>query len=274
MKSLWFPFSILFLFSFTQCKKLDSYPDKAHSDSTIIITHKGGGSFGPFQENTLNAAIYGFANSGGIEIDIQKSYSGTVWLFHDDYFLECNGKDKNRIPETSDEDLQTYINCQGNGYTLTKLEEIFQYHHQNKLKKYISLDVKSWLPSRHSYSTAYHVMLADKIVALINKYKMEDYAMVECETAVLLNRIKKGNKNIDCYLTTFGDLEKGATRALKAGYEGLSFKYDVNNPPSKELVDKVKNKGLKLQFWTIDERNDVIKALEYKPHFIQSDNIF
>jgi glycerophosphoryl diester phosphodiesterase len=217
--------------------------------------------------------MYGFANSGGIEIDIQKSYSGTLWLFHDSYYVECNGKDRNRIPESTDEELQTYINCQSNGYTLTKLEEIFQYHQQQKLDKHISLDIKSWLPSKHSYSTAYHVQLADKIVELVNRYQLENYVMVECETALLLNRIKKGNKNIDCYLTTFGDLQQGATRALKAGFEGLSFKYDVNNPPSKEMVEKVKNKGLKLQFWTVNDKNDIIKALEYKPDFIQSDYI-
>ena len=68
-------------------------------------------------------------------------------------------------------------------------------------------------------------------------------------------------------------MEEGAGRALKAGYEGLSFKYDVNNPPSKERIDKVKRKGLKLQFWTIDNKNDILKAIELKPDYIQTDNV-
>ena len=102
---------------------------------------------------------------------------------------------------------------------------------------------------------------------------MEKFVVVECENSSFLNRVKKRNRQIECYLTTFGDLEKGAKRALKADYTGLSFEFEATNPPSEALVERVKSKGLKLQFWTVDTVQEIEKALTYRPYTIQSDNL-
>jgi hypothetical protein len=90
---------------------------------------------------------------------------------------------------------------------------------------------------------------------------------------MFLNRIRKKEKRILCYLTTFGDLEEGARKALKAGYAGISFEYDVNNPPAFARIESVKKKGLKIQFWVINKKEDIDKALELKPEIIQPDNV-
>ncbi|HYG39011.1 MAG TPA: glycerophosphodiester phosphodiesterase [Cytophagales bacterium] len=263
--------SLLLLFS---CLDLDSFPDRPYLDNeTLMLAHRAGGDkpYGPFPENTYEAAVYGFAHADGIEVDVQKSLNGTLWLFHDSFLLECNGKDKNRIPEKTDEEIRSFMVCKG--VEMATLEEILNYHRENSLNKIITLDVKSWLPSKNSYSTSYLTQVADKIAKLVKKYDMADYVIVECETALFLNRIRKNNKKILCYLTTFGDLEEGATKALKAGYAGISFEYDVKNPPSIERIEKVKSKGIKIQFWVINDKKDFERALALKPEFIQTDNV-
>jgi glycerophosphoryl diester phosphodiesterase len=262
-------FSVLFL---SGCKNSGSVNIRpaAVPDSTALLCHKGGGS-GPFQQNTLEGVIYGYEHLDGVEIDIQKSLSGTLWLFHDEYFTECDG-DKNRIPERTDEEIAAYVACQGNGFHLTKLEEIFDHHRKNKINKKISLDIKSWLPSKNSFTPAYLISLADHITDLISQYGMTDYVMVECENAAFLNRVKKKNPGVPCYLTTFGDFNDGMHKAYKAGYEGLSFKYHPENPPTAQMMNELRSKGLKIQFWTINDKDQIFEALKLKPDFLQTDN--
>ena len=265
--------AILFIILYS-CRDLESYSDNPYPDkSTLILAHRAGGDapYGLYEENTLEAAIFGFDNADGIEVDVQKSLDGTLWLFHDSYLTECNGKDKNRIPEKRDEAIRKYMECKGD--KLATLEEVFKFHRENNLDKLITLDVKSWLPSKNSYSTSYLIQVADRIHKLVKKYQMQDYVLAECENAMFLNRIRKNDRRIRCYLTTFKDLEEGARKALKAGYTGISLEYDLNNPPSLERINKVKKKGLKIQFWVINNKEDIDKALELKPEIIQTDNV-
>jgi glycerophosphoryl diester phosphodiesterase len=253
---------------------LDAFPDQSYTKyETLIFAHRAGGDapYGPFEENTMEAAIYGFTNADGIEVDVQKSLSGTLWLFHDSYLVECDGKDKNRIPEKTDDEIRSYMSCKGD--QLSTLEDIFKYHRENSLTKFITLDVKSWLPSKNSYSTSYLIQVADKISELVNQYQMQEYVLVECENALFLNRVRKKNKRIQLYLTTFGDLEEGARKALKAGYDGISYEFDVTNPPSISRIERVKNKGVRIQFWVINNKQDIELALKFKPEIIQTDNV-
>jgi glycerophosphoryl diester phosphodiesterase len=156
---------------------------------------------------------------------------------------------------------------------MTKLEEIFEHHRRNKINKIISLDIKSWLPTKNSFTQAYLISLADNIADLIIQYEMTEYVLVECENAMFLNRVKKNSAAIPCYLATYGDFNKGMQRALKAGYEGLSFKYDSNTPPSQDMMDELHRKGLKIQFWTIDEKLEITEALKLKPDYLQTNNV-
>lgn len=264
--------STLFLF---HCRDLNHFPDNPIPyTGTKILAHKAGGEkpYSPWQDNTLEAAVYGYSNLDGIEIDVQKSRSNTLWLFHDGFLPECNGESKRRITGKTDLEIEQYIQCRGGGFKISKLEEIFQYHRQQNLDKKISLDVKSWLPTLYSNTPKYHKDLALEIVQLVHRYQMEGYVMVECENAYLLNLIRK-NSRIECYLTTFGDFEEGARKALKFKYAGISFSYDANNPISKEDIQRIRNKGLKIQLWTINSKDEIIKAMLLEPDYIQTDNV-
>ncbi len=97
--------------------------------------------------------------------------------------------------------------------------------------------------------------------------------MVECETATFLNFIKKRSDKIETYLSTWGDFERGMMLALESGYTGISFQYKYDEEITKEHVQLLHKKGLKIQLWTVNDENDILEAISLNPDFIQTDNI-
>ena len=53
--------------------------------------HRGNGFNTDFIPNTLPAAEYGLSVMDGIELDIQISEDGTLWLDHDNEVHDCDG---------------------------------------------------------------------------------------------------------------------------------------------------------------------------------------
>jgi len=268
-------FLISCAFLFSGCKDFEKFKDDPIPyTGTKILAHKGGGSppYTNYPDNTMEAVIFGFANADGIEIDVQKSRGNTLWLFHNGFLPPCNGNDKERISGKYDSEIEEHIRCVGGGFNIDQLEEVFIYHRNHKLDKKISLDVKSWLPTLHSNSPKYHTYLAYRLIALVFHYNMMDHVMVECENTYFLN-ILKDKGNLQCYLTTFGDFEEGARKALKNDYAGISYSYYVNDPLSKEDIQKLRKKGLRIQLWTINSKDEILKAMALEPDYIQTDNV-
>jgi glycerophosphoryl diester phosphodiesterase len=264
--------SVFFLWS---CRDVDDFKDNPVPYSgTKILAHKGGGSppYTSYPDNTMEAVIFGFSNTDGIEIDVQKSRANTLWLFHNGFLPPCNGNDKERISRKFDSEIEEYIQCIGGGFKIDQLEEVFAYHRAQKLNKKISLDVKSWLPSLHSNSPKYHTDLAYRLLFMVYQYGMKEYIMVECENTYFLN-ILKDKGDLECYLTTFGDFEEGARKALKFDYAGISYEYHVNDPLSREDIQKIRKKGLRIQLWTVNSKEDILKAMDLQPDYIQTDNV-
>ncbi len=247
------------------------YPDKTTPyKGTMVLAHKaGGGHTNPYKENTLEAAIYAFAHLDGIETDIQKSRDGTLWLYHNEVIQNTEGKDK-RIPGLTDEEIKDII--KKNGLQLNTLEEVLKWKQDHHNLEFISLDIKSWLPTRYSNTQGYLIELADEICRLSRKYDCGETLLAECENAVCLQRIKEGDPSISCYLCAYGDYDKGAYRALKAGFTGLSFKYSDGNI-TKEQIDELHSKGLRIQLWTINDKLSIEQAMKLSPDFIQTDNV-
>lgn len=78
---------------------------------------------------------------------------------------------------------------------------------------------------------------------------------------------------IETYLTSFGDFELGISRALDAGFSGISFKYKFKEPILKEQIDLLHRKGLKIHLWTVNDTNDIKEAISLNPDFIQTDSL-
>ncbi|MBN2612152.1 MAG: hypothetical protein JXB00_11395 [Bacteroidales bacterium] len=117
-------------------------------------------------------------------------------------------------------------------------------------------------------------IIAEQIVFLADKYQLHDNILVESEVASFLNYLKKKSKNqIACYLTTLGDFERGMLLALKAGYEGISFKYNFKEIITADHIRLLHKKGVKIQLWTLNDETIINEALLLNPDFIITDNI-
>jgi glycerophosphoryl diester phosphodiesterase len=268
------PYFLLFFFFFlfSHCTKDQAITPPITNVTTRFIGHKAGGK-GMYLENTLEAAELCFTKMDGIEIDLQLSRSGTIWLFHDEYFDSCDINKLGRIPAYTDQELSEHMACIGLDYHLSKLEDIFVYHRANNLDKKISLDVKSWLPTKYSDAPSYLYRLAAEVIRLTKKYNMGEYLFVECEAAFFLDQLNQSNLGFSCFLVSFGDFYKAIAKANKANYAGLSFKYSPDKPLTEKDVSTLHKQGLKIQYWTLNEVEEMNWAVGLGVDYIQTDNI-
>ncbi len=272
-----FPLFCLIFFNLLSCEKIKYYPDKAYLEvETKILAHKtGGGETTPFQENSLEAAGNSFSVLDGIECDIQISKDRTLWLSHNPDLSDCGGTAYRCFAETTDNQIVKLDSCNGNSHNFTRLEDIFAFMSANYPEKYISLDVKAWIPCGTTSIDVPGVMnvIADEVYRLTVKYNLQNHVMAESETASFLNYLKKHSSGIECYLTSLGDFERAMQLTLESGYSGISFKYKFKEELNTEHIKLLRRKGLKIQLWTVDSVNNIEEAISINPDFIQTDNL-
>lgn len=269
-------FVIILILTALGCEKIYYYPDKPLENvSTLFLAHRGSGNPG-LERNNIEAAMYGLKRVSGIEIDIQISKDRTIWLSHDAGLQDCKGKKLPCFPEAYDHEIMDIDSCLGEAYTFTKLDEVLKLVSDSFPDSYISLDVKAWYPCRLTSLEITGIMkvIAEQIVFLADMYQLQDNILVESEVASFLNYLKKKSRNrIACYLTTLGDFERGMLLVLKAGYEGISFKYNFNEMITADHINLLHKKGIKIQLWTLNDEDIINEALLLKPDFIITDNI-
>lgn len=199
-------FLLLFLLLNSGCEKINYYPDKPNFFyKTFTLAHRGGGN-DTLRENTLNACKFALARTDGIEVDIQISKDRTIWLSHYPIVIGCNGEQKCFI-ETSDSEIEQIKLCSGKDVSYTKLEDVMKYMYENSIYKYISIDLKGWMPCHISTLDIEGDMRleGELVVMLGEKYNLAPYLLFETNIMTVLNWVKKKNKNVSAYITSFGD---------------------------------------------------------------------
>jgi glycerophosphoryl diester phosphodiesterase len=265
-------FSIILIVACISCERVEYYPDKPIIDhTTYVLAHQGGGFFDA--GNTMEACVHGLSILDGIEVDIQKSLDNNIWLSHSTNILPCGSFPDLCFASLPSSSIIEIDSCLGNTINYTQLETVFEFMSTHHPQKFISLDVKAWGPCGVSLNVTKDMnALAQRIIELTAKYHMENKVMVESQTGDFLYYMKKHCTFIETYLTTFGDLELGISRALDAGYSGVSFQYNVKEAVVKEQIDLMHRKGLKIQLWTLEEASQLEEAIALNPDFVQTDS--
>ncbi len=246
-----------------------------------ILAHRGSGTImqiigkDTIIENTIAAAKYGFDNFDGIEIDIQMSKSGTIWLYHNSDLY--NNDTQKCILNSTDEEIITLNKDLPKWKQLCTLEDVFVYHSLLNKDKYISLDVKGYFNATclegRNISNEYQQNIADEIIRLAKKYKLENSVMIETDYKEVLDHITDNYDTLKCYFLAYRDFNKKLQEAIDCNYDGLSFSIK-DTSLNKANIKKLHNKGLTIQIWTIRNNKEKQKALDLGADFIQSDVIF
>lgn len=266
--------TLVIILNLSACNKIYYYPDKDLGKvKTVVLAHTAGGNY-PFKKYSMNEIKYTLSIMEGIEVDVQLSANSTVWLGHDSDLPSCGSNKEKCFRVTTDAEIVQLDSCLGQGTDFTRLEDVFKYMSENYPYKYISIDVKAMNPCNLSDLNVLNDMniIADGIIKLKYKYKLI-YVMVESQTATFLKYIKDNGFGIECYLTTWGDFERGMLITLKKKLHGISFKYKFKELITADHVYLLHKKGIKIQLWVVNTPSDIEEAISLNPDFIQTDNI-
>lgn len=264
--------TLVFFTALLGCERVEYYPDKpVEFIKTYWFAHKGGGFYDV--GDTFDACKYGLERMDGIEIDLQRSTNNTIYLSHSAFTPPCDEQAYLCIPGSTDASIEQINACLPTEINVPTLALIFDYVSKNYPDKSISLDVKAWSPCGGGTNVIKQMNeMGEEIIRLVKLYRLENRVMVESEVGDFLYYIKEHTNDIETYLVTLGDFELGTSRALAAGFSGISFQYGTKEPLTKEKVDLLHRKGLRIIIWTIDDENIFPEVSALGVDYIQTNN--
>lgn len=251
------------------CEKILYTPDNPFSGlHTRVLMHRGNGFNTAFHENTLPAAEYGLSVLDGIELDIQLSRDGTLWLDHSNEVLDCDGNSIGCFMTMTDDEILAAAEC-GDTLRYHPLESVFALMVSKYPDSYISLDIKSqYCEIKNTIETMR--LMAESVLALVDKYKMQGKVLVESNSVEFLQELANQSSVGQC-VVSLGDVDEGLANAAYVKARGISLEYGVEEVNT-EVVELVHNKGFGLILWVINEPDDIRDTWSYQPDFIETDN--
>ncbi len=260
---------VLLMFLFGNCEKINYSVDNPIAGlPTSVLMHYGCGDNPDFIPNTLAAAKYGLSVLDGIELDIQVSKDGTLWLDHDNEVRDCDGNIVGCFQEMTDDEIIAYGTC-SDTVKYNTVESVFEFMSNEYPESIISLDVKG------QYCEIFNTpeimkKMAEELTQLVVKYKMENKVLVESSSLAFLDQLSN-QKGIGQCVISMGDIDKGIADAGATKAKGISLKYGKEELNA-DVVSLIHKKGYGLIVWVINEPGDIIDVWNSKPDFIETDN--
>ena len=253
----------------TSCEKIVYENDNPFFGlNTRVLMHRGSGNNDTIRENTFEAAQYGLSLLDGIELDIQLSKNGTIWLDHDNEVIDCNGIVVGCFQELTDEQIRDASICNGeNRYN--KLEPVFQLMESQYPRSFISLDVKGQYCDILNTPETMRIF-ADQIQDLVNRYNMRNRVLVESSSINFLDEIS-GKEGVGQFYINLEDIDKGIANAKATDARGISQKFEAEEYDN-STVEFIRNNGLGTLIWIVNDSTDIRAVWETAPDFIQTDN--
>lgn len=262
----------LIIFLVLGCKKLIYYPDVIMDiQDTQFIAHRGGRT-SLQRENTLIGIKAALKLNEGVEIDVQISKDESIWLSHSEIVKGCNTTLK-CFPETRDLEIRGIMTCNGLDISYTQLDSVFKYLADSCPNKIICIDLKGWIPCSGNSLDIEGMMRRESeiIINLANLYGITKNVFFEIEPTTVLDYIKSKKTNVKTYVISYGHFEREMLIALKQGYSGISYKNNIGEVLTKEKIDLIHRKGLKIIVWNLNSKDEIKELKEIGVDYIQMD---
>lgn len=256
------------------CEK--NSPNLTNPESKIL-GHRAYGIKGyndTIMDNTLHAITKALKIADGVEIDIQMSKEGTIWVYHDTRILDRDSN-INYIPHLTNDEVLSVFSLNHPNEQFNNLQEIFTYFDNHKITKTISLDVKSFYGEDCFKNTtelnSYMQIIGEKVIDLAQKYRLENQILIESDIKYLLDFIKT-NSTIKTFLLGYSDFNKRVETARENNYSGVSHFFNDSEITS-ESIESAQKSGIQIQLWTPNSEDELKSILSFQPDYIQTDNI-
>lgn len=276
------------------CSKVEYLPDQPLAGwyPPVVLVHRGGGEDcypgSPFScmPNTLPAVLHGLdlPEMGGVEVDVQISQNGTLWLGHDNEVHDCAG---NLLPdcfqEMSDGEIDAVAHCDGTApctpgssatcvQTYVRLDEVLAAMSGVHPEKRISLDIKGQYCRELGVGEAQD--MADEVDRLVRTHAMGGRVLAETSQLAFLDQLVGRGAPVDTFVVSLGDVDGPLGAASRQGATGISFKFDpASEPMDASVVAGIHQKGFRIILWTVNEDppGNVAAAWAAAPDVIETD---
>ena len=243
---------MLGLLSLSACNPIDQ---RIH-----IIAHRGGSNLAP--ENTL-AAFQNAIDLGVdmIEIDIEQTSDSVVVVIHDDRVdRTTNGfgaVDSLRYDEIKKLDAGSWFDPQYKDERIPTLDQVMELIDGQVI---LLIEIKS--------GGERYPGIERRTVESILKYHAKSWVVVQSFNLKAVERIETLDRGIKTFYLLGRNFESyyrenilqaGNHDPVSFGFDGLAVHYSVLDPG---IIEKIKNHGLGIYTWTVDEPEDMDRMIQ------------
>lgn len=249
-----------------------------------FLGHKGAGS-NNYNDVNMEHSIASFAEAlkvlDGVEVDMQMSLDGTIWLFHDvdiNRSLCTPGAARSIITMHDNQIAQLKLCSRTKKDRVYKLSELINLWNSYPNGFYISMEVKEdfeaatykAVAGRSAYLKRFAESLAKSLKLL--KHSPQQF-LIEEDDNVFPDAFRKYpvGKEVKYFVFEYKSFDNVVADALAMGFDGVSCNF-TDKTLTAAKVKAAQDKGLKVQLWTPYYDSEVLKVYNMHPNFIQTDH--
>ncbi len=234
-------------------------PNIEYLRTVEITAHRGASAYYP--ENTM-AAFEGAKALGAdwIELDVQQSKDGKIFVAHDTNFRRTTGVSANSWELTYDEiaalDAGSFFSREYAGEKMPLLSEVIAFAKQNGMR--LNIELK---PTGHE--TDFEKCVVDEI----RSAGFADSCVITSQVYEVLEHVKAYDDGITTVYVmslAYGDLNK-LTAADHFSVEAMNA--------TRSMISQVHNAGKELYVWTVNAKESITRMVELNVDNIITDDI-
>lgn len=224
-----------------------------------VTAHRGASALYP--ENTM-AAFEGAKEFGAdwIELDVQQSQDGQIFVMHDTNFRRTAAVDRNTWEMDYDEiktlDVGSFFDSRFAGERVPLLSEVIAFAKNNGIK--LNIEMK---PTGHEYEFEH------KVAKIIETEEFVDQCVLTSQVYDVLEKMKSCNNRIQTVYVM--SIAYGDINTLAAADH---FSIEATNITEK-LVSDVHNAGKEIYAWTVNTEENINRMIDVNVDNIITDDI-
>jgi len=255
-------FAILALLLISSCAKK---PEQVNKDIKVF-GHGGMGNGSTLPMNSLESMLACYhTGAEGNELDIQLTKDSVVIAMHS-LELSENTSLKGMVNSLTWAEIAKgyYTENPYLKYNIVSLEQVFQSMNASP-DYYFTLDCKRYPSETKNYDEIF----TEQVFRLIEKYGLKNRVLIESDNERFLQLLQEKDSELKLFIYV-GTVAEGIAVCERNGFYGITIS---TRNASKEEIQQVHERNLKIAIWNTHTKKDNREAVEKNPDFIQTEKV-